>query len=336
MITPSCDLSLALLCSCACTLQQHPHVLNNEYYFYLSWETNGIYDAAFEQVAVHELEPNCIDNGTLNGGDNLQWIRTENGSEVEGGDGQRLLMLNTDLSLSLRIDSFIEPESGEVSCAAPGYEPTDTFIAMECPQQIEDVLELLNEFATDNEEWLEEFAEAFEEMITVHLDTDLLQQLTVPYDRSFQVVPYDTATEGPGGDSNNHNDGYDLESTPSTHHGNTETTDSEAESTTSSTESEATSTTSSTTISSTSSTEIGVTTIAMRNGVWIHSDDQSTDTMKQTALKYVIGPGVGALFVTLMYVLYKRKKIKVLSAEVTKTLVNGQNVYGSIDAQDAS
>ena len=339
---------------------QHPHVLNNEYYWSLSWETGGIQRAEFQQFPVNELVPSCIDNGTFNGGDNMQWIRTENDTEIEGEDGERFLMLNTDLALSLVMEPFLNTDSGEISCAAPTL--SDTVGQIVCPRQIEEVWESVDEFARDNEEWLEEFAEVFEEMVTVHLDTDLLQELTVPYDRSFEVVLHPVTTEyGDGGDTVT--DGPDemdstqsgnvettvseMESTASTEslestQSTSSSTESEMESTSSTTESEGESTSSSTTsgsestssTQSTSSTEVQAAAIAMRHAIPMNSNVNG-NTTKETALKYVFGPGIGAFFVTAMYVIYKRKKISILSAEVTKTLVNNPKVYGAIDGQDA-
>jgi len=77
--------------------------------------------------------------------------------------GRDILMLNADMSLVMDIDDFVDlNDSGRVACPSGG-----------CPQS--PVIDIAQEFADDNQKWLDEFAQVFTQLITTGYDVDDLK-----------------------------------------------------------------------------------------------------------------------------------------------------------------
>merc|ERR1712190_42936 len=85
--------------------------------------------------------------------------------------GRDILMLNSDMALVSDIDEHVDLQrNGLVQCA----------LTREGCVEPSPVRSIANEYATDNQLWLDEFAEVFEKLITMGYDTDELSVVWWP------------------------------------------------------------------------------------------------------------------------------------------------------------
>ena len=98
------------------------------------------------------------------------------------------MQLNSDISLALKIEDYLDLETGIVNCTAPTPEEFwgGTPSPNRCPFQ-EETIGTVNEYANNNDVWLIDFANVWEKMILKGIkNVKKLQKLIVQYNRSFE------------------------------------------------------------------------------------------------------------------------------------------------------
>jgi len=171
------------------------NVLNNEFFSNLATEPVnffGFINYVQQRVGNLELCTEYFSDVCDHTNNNYQWVLGANSGLVLNPDfGAEIIglgiNLNSDISLALRIEDYLDRETGIVSCTAPTFNESITGIPepTRCPPQ-EGIYQIVNKFAFDNSIFMDAFADVFEKMILNGEKVRRLQKLIVPYDRSFQ------------------------------------------------------------------------------------------------------------------------------------------------------
>ena len=194
------------------------NVLNNEYHYNLAVSpTNNLAFTGYTQKRVGDIRT-CINSCRRIPGNNWQWVLGNDSGLIETGiltneSIDTKINLNSDISLVLKIEDFLNETTGIVTCNAPTY--TD-FIGNPGPNRcpLQDAVtgkdgvlirDIVNEYAFDNEAFINDFANVFEKMILIGERKKRLKKLIVPYDRSFEddtLMTYRRRIQEIGGDGN--------------------------------------------------------------------------------------------------------------------------------------